>query len=475
MTTELFSLSPADSSGTVPSGEIQLSPEQQTIHDSQLAYLTGKADIAVPFSILKGYAGTGKTTVTNILLRSLIARGLRVGIAAPTHKAVKILKRTGMKGVQYRTVAGWLALKEHKNEQTGEVTFIVDKAKIGEEPIRDIDIMLLDETSMLTKENFDRIVPWIKNHNKLRVAFIGDPLQIPPVKEKDSMPFLYGEKWGALVTTLTTIHRQKQGNPILAYVTYIRENYTSANLEEPVTHLLEDGTGVRVLEQYDEEEEQQILEKHFSDPRFKEDPDFMKVVAWTNDAVDDYNVRVREILYRNRPDFCALMPGEYLIVDKPITLSSKSIITINEELKVLSTQIDKMNFNYTNNEYYPDIAQFKIYKTTVEYFTDNGRKTAVIPIIHEESRADFNQFIAKLVKIAQDSNGRLWRQYFTAREKIAWVKYNYAITCHKAQGSTYENCMVLKGNILNSLNVIERNRILYTAGTRASKTLYIKL
>jgi ATP-dependent exoDNAse (exonuclease V) alpha subunit len=59
------------------------------------------------------------------------------------------------------------------------------------------------------------------------------------------------------------------------------------------------------------------------------------------------------------------------------------------------------------------------------------------------------------------------------RDKLAQVKYNYAITAHKSQGSTYENVIVIEPDIDANSKIVERNRIKYVAYTRAKSLLFI--
>ena len=66
-----------------------------------------------------------------------------------------------------------------------------------------------------------------------------------------------------------------------------------------------------------------------------------------------------------------------------------------------------------------------------------------------------------------------WSTYYVFMEKFAQIKYNYAITVHKAQGSTYTNAVVANYDINSNFSVIERNRIKYTAVTRPKEKLFI--
>jgi exodeoxyribonuclease-5 len=98
-----------------------------------------------------------------------------------------------------------------------------------------------------------------------------------------------------------------------------------------------------------------------------------------------------------------------------------------------------------------------------------------IDILHEDSQMDFNKLANTLKQRAIQKKGKdkSWIVYYNFLRKYADVSYAYAITAHKSQGSTYNTTFVLEDDIDMNLDVIERNRIKYTAYTRSSKKLYV--
>jgi ATP-dependent exoDNAse (exonuclease V) alpha subunit len=67
----------------------------------------------------------------------------------------------------------------------------------------------------------------------------------------------------------------------------------------------------------------------------------------------------------------------------------------------------------------------------------------------------------------------LWVKYYKAQQAFADVAYNYAITAHKSQGSTYKNVFVIEDDIDFNTNIVERNKIKYTSYTRPTDKLFI--
>ena len=68
---------------------------------------------------------------------------------------------------------------------------------------------------------------------------------------------------------------------------------------------------------------------------------------------------------------------------------------------------------------------------------------------------------------------KAWVKYYEFMRQFADVGYNYAITCHKAQGSTYKNVFIIEDDIDTNQNIFERNRIKYTAYTRPTDKLFV--
>jgi ATP-dependent exoDNAse (exonuclease V) alpha subunit len=466
------------------SESITLTGEQQESHDLLLTF--GTADnTAYNYASFTGYAGTGKTTTLTELIKSLDPTKLNIGVAAPTHKAVKVIKQNKIDGVDYRTVHSWLKLKETINFDTGEITYVEDTyQKDVQPPIADMDILIVDESSMLAQDLFVRLGHWRKRTG-LRLIFTGDPAQIPPVKEKMSIAFAKADEWGALSVGLTKVMRQKEGNPILEFATEIRDNL-SAKVLIPRQHTIPEnvefsaGTewaGITLLEE-NSIEEQQILEYFFNAPEFKQNSDYMKVVAWRNSTVRKYNERVRAILYRDEKFLPDYMEGEKLMMQDPYPVSARDILSRNEELEVLSLSISAKRYTYVDEWNGLATENFKCYNATIKYWYNGYEKRAMIPILHEDSSGTYNSLLNKLSQMAKtagyESRKTHWKNFYKLKETFANVTYNYAITGHKSQGSSYDQCLVLKWDIDTNPNVEERNRILYVACSRPRHRLFIE-
>ncbi len=98
-----------------------------------------------------------------------------------------------------------------------------------------------------------------------------------------------------------------------------------------------------------------------------------------------------------------------------------------------------------------------------------------IDILHEDSESYFHVLANKLKKIAIEKRGKekSWIKYYDFIRRFADVSYNYCISCHKSQGSTYNTTFVMEDDINLNHDIIERNRIKYTAYTRSKSKLYV--
>lgn len=484
-----------------------MNPGQQVAHDQIVDYITSKDKSKAMWALI-GYAGTGKTfTLTQIVstLRKTKAnapqaiddlfessRPLRIAMSAPTHKAVRVMKRfaKGLPGVSYATIHSLLGLKE-QIDNNGKVKFVQSKDP-DQIKIETFDVVIIDESSMLADELFNLLVPYVKRG--IRLIFVGDPAQIPPVNHLDSKPFIPAEreKHSIGMVELTDIVRQSMDNPILAYATRIRKAYKTASDFPVQTHVI-DGfdkpmSGLLHVDEDANDTIHELIETYFNCEEFRQDADHMKVICWRNKTVDTFNNMIRKHIYRDQVELPFIMKGEKLIIDAPVVLpNGRILLSNNEEIEVASYDIstatlDYFTMNLINREWIADQPEIslKYYNTFVKYFDEDGtEQEANIRILHESERLRLQGVLneikkaATAVDFASPYRGKLWKSFYAVDRTFAAVKYNYAITSHKSQGSTYNNTMLIDWDIAVNRTVEERNRIRYVASTRARHLLIV--
>lgn len=423
--------------------------------------------------LLEGYAGTGKTFLMGEFF-NYVKKNFRywqIAATAPTNKAVKELKKRGNNSnrIEFATIHKLLGLKE---EITAEGKQIFTTDSFQPVNIDGFNVLVVDEVSMLNDELFVEVQ---RHARSLKIIFVGDPAQIPPVNKVDCIPFTKEgqDKYDIRVALLTEIMRQKNGNPIIEASFEIRQNLVLSNLcISEDTNINDQGNGMICINPtYKEDELRVLLEKHFTSPEFKEDPDFCKVIAWRNRTIDKMNVMIRKMLYGDS-EIKKIMIGEKLLANKPITFQSGPVkiilFTTNEEFEVVSYRIDAKK---SGLKYYDMVVKW----TSI---TGENREIKNVCVLHEDSEVEFNAKVEAMRKHAIGIKDHwlrktAWTDYYNFARQFADVGYNYSISAHKSQGSSYRNVFILEDDININKNVVERNRIKYTAMTRAVDKIYI--
>lgn len=203
---------------------------------------------------------------------------------------------------------------------------------------------------------------------------------------------------------------------------------------------------------------------------YQNDIDFVKVIAWRNVVINKYNELIRTHIFGdNLPKIIA---GDKLIADAPIMEGKKIMISTNDEMEVISATIE--------TEELSELYTLKYYKARVRVFCNDIFNEYMIKIMHEDSDKDFEKILKmqRTLALSHPSGSykakSAWMDYYEFYNHWARVKYSYCVSCHKSQGSTYNTAYVLAWDIMLNPNVLERNRILYTASTRPSHNLYIE-
>jgi len=204
---------------------------------------------------------------------------------------------------------------------------------------------------------------------------------------------------------------------------------------------------------------------------YKSNPD-AKVIAWTNRKVDEYNRYIRRILFGENPPQISI--GERMIVNKPCVASFKDeefLLNTNQELKIESFSNGSIMIPFTDQS-------VKVCQCNVSFIGKSGKsEKGIINVLDDFDRRKFWKEIDALKQDAIKSNfserKQKWEEYYKAMRCVADITYSYAITAHKSQGSTYQECFVDVSNISLNQKTVERNRILYTAITRAKSKLML--
>ena len=463
-----------------------LNSDQRTAFEELRDFIYDKGDDSV--YVLKGWAGTGKTYCVSFLVRYALEvihpthNWYKIGVTGPTNKSVRVIKKTsGLRNnrVTFQTIHKLLGLTE-KITNDGKQEF-VNQGDFKPQ-INSVKLLIIDEVSMLNDDLFHEV---LKYRDKIKIICMGDPAQIPPVGRPDCIPFREELADGYRIKTLDLkqIMRQKEGNAIIDSSVIIRKDLYSDKIAiDNKTKLNEDGEGIEFLNLNLPDTRKgfsDILRQYFVTDEFKKDSEYAKIIAWRNKTVATMNGIIRKTIYGDESEKAKILIGEKLIANNPVIEDSTVILNTNDEFTVERYTIKTENPRFIVSDH-PDAepmeVYLKYYETEVSYLDDADDLVKVwISILHEDSESEFQKVanIMKLRAIQKKGKDKSWVIYYNFLRRYADVNYGYCITAHKSQGSTYSTTFVLDDDIDMNWNIVERNRIKYTAYTRASKKLYV--
>lgn len=430
------------------------------------------------FFTLSGAAGTGKSTIIKKIFEYNLFRKQYVCVSAPTHTAKKIVaKTTGQNGKTIQSLLGLRPDVQVENFLPNFPEFNV----IAPPTIADYKFVVIDEASMINKHLFKLIKELVLNSD-VKVLFVGDEFQIPPVGEELSVVFhdINIEKYH-----LTKVERQQDGNPLMPIYDKIRDNLDNEfSGFERISNINNKGEGVEFFN--NRVEFRKKIMEHFTSKKYKDNPNDTKLIAWTNDAVVKSNLLIRSAIYGDDVDLIEIndvLFGYRTISDK---LNKFNIIENSTSYTVIKRS------GLVENKY----GLFGFDVTLCEEIDDMINDYKKVFIINSSDYNNLHNYAEKHDELRDNAvrNKKLWVQYYNfrresliltdidkfrngvQRQKSDFIKkdldYGWAITAHKSQGSTLNTVFLLENDIMGNWNINERNRILYVAMSRPTKCVY---
>jgi hypothetical protein len=431
--------------------------------------------------LLQGKGGTGKTTIIKKVLDSVREKESVLAIA-PSHKAKKVLDRSinsekKKKPINTITLASALAIK--LDESTGKFEPDIFARQKGRVPIKKASIILIDESSMVSDNLLQEIKQMMSPNAK--IIFMGDRAQLPPVgQETDSKVF--DIKTGY---TLTEKMRQAATSPIINIGTKVSENVESGN---PVIEPIAPSDRVNSTDPISgssikwESSVNNALQEFVEDFRKADgDVNFAKIVTFNNQnhpnpqSVKNLNEKVRARLYGENAATNQFLPGEMLTSYNsysrdpqnpevpPEFNNSEDLIVINSTLRQsvpITITVQSQAKGRRSKQFVFDVENLTLKN-------EDGKTLDNIPVIANSSKEAFKAAVSELFKTDPQMAYRLSAEF-------ADIEYGYAITSHKAQGSTYTNVYVMEDNIMGPSNggsTKAKNQSLYVAVSRPTTKL----
>ena len=422
--------------------------------------------------VLKGYAGTGKTTIVGAIVSNLWKAKKSAVLMAPTGRAAKVI--ANYSGKEAFTIHKKIYFP--KKEKNGGVKFVLQPNKHKN------TIFIVDEASMISDtpgesklfENgslLDDLMQYVYSGHQCKLLLIGDTAQLPPVK-LDLSPAL-DERTLALnynkeVTKmeLDEVVRQEQGSGILANATVLRETLLNTYFDSFKFDLSDYTDIIRLVDGY---EIMDAINDAYSELGKEE----TAIIVRSNKRANLYNQQIRNRILFNEHELTA---GDYLMVVKNnyfwIKPTSDAGFIANgdiiEVLEIFSIQ-ELYGFRFAEVKIrmvdYPKMIPFE----TVLLLDTIAAETPSLPYedsnrLYQEVMKDFESETSKYKKFLKVKGNK----HFNALQ----VKFSYAITCHKSQGGQWDTVFVEQPYLPNGIDK-EYLRWLYTAVTRAKVKLYL--
>lgn len=394
---------------------------------------------------LAGSAGVGKTYLTSYLVEELLKQNLRIGCTAPTHKAVKVLKKhlePYIDDISCSTIHAFLKLKLKPDYNKGIHTLVQDTFTNNTGIPVSVDVLIIDEMSMISENLFTFIKAVVKSGKVKAVLLIGDSMQLTPVDNSSQIVHDADVKQ----YRLTEIVRQAQDNSIIQESVFLRDCIESKQYVPIVDILNQAKENIFIINNYAE----------FVDTYVKDTSD--KILAsYTNNVVNSYN---NEIRYKILGDVPMMIPGETLVLQEAYVQNNKILMNNNDEVVIKSCH------------------KYMDFEKGIEYWEVESVDNPNFYVVDENSLTTWKGYLDNLKKIAISAEGNsrtyAWKKYFAVSSKYLSVKHNYASTIHKLQGSTYENIYIDYEALINSSADLDTlYRLIYVAITRASLNVYL--
>lgn len=456
-------------------------PTQEQAHALEVfaEFLTDRDPHAV--MILRGSAGTGKTTLSGAIVRTLKEIRQKVMLLAPTGRAAKVfslnsgspaytIHRRIYREKSFSGVEGQFNLNDNLYTDT---LFMVDEASM-------IANMGLGGMSFGSGCLLDDLVHFVYQGRNDRLLLIGDKAQLPPVGEEES-PALHAamlEGYGLKVyeCDLNEVLRQSEESGILYNATMIRQMITHDDITQlPKIHFagysdIKPMPGAELIEA-------------LADSYHHVGLDDTIVVTRSNKRANIFNQGIRNMVLDreeelSQGDILMIVKNNYYWMEEERKSNNKlqsndipAFLANGDRAKVLKVRrrIDLYGFRFaTLLLQFPDYGNYEL-EATVLLDTLTSEAPA---LTHEQQEQLFHQIeedyqdiplkADRMKAIRQD-------QFFNALQ----VKFGYAVTCHKAQGGQWAHVYVDQGYMTDDMLNPDYIHWLYTAFTRATEMLYL--
>lgn len=437
--------------------------------------------------LLRGYAGTGKTTLVGALVKTLVSLKQSVVLMAPTGRAAKVFS-------SYAECPAYTIHKRiyRQKSLTDDTTFSLNVN------LSKYTLFIVDEASMVANDGLsstsfgtgrllDDLIQYVYSGEGCRLMLMGDTAQLPPVGEEES-PALSASllaSYGLQVyeKTLTQVMRQLSESGILYCATKIREQLASASEEysSDATTLATSFLGEKeqVFADVSHVRGDELIDS-IESAYSRWGTDDCMIICRSNKRANIYNQGIRSrILYREDElvtgDRIMVVKNNYYWIDRIVREEKQpqplSFIANGDIAVVRRVRRTREMYGFRFADVllrFPDYEDYEL-ETTVLLDTLRSESPS---LTREESERLFENVMEDYIHISQKKE-----RYKQLREdphfNALQIKYAYAVTCHKAQGGQWGAIYLDQGYLPPETSVVDYYRWLYTAFTRATEQVYL--
>lgn len=453
----------------------QPTADQEKALQTFASFLTDRDDRAV--MIMRGSAGTGKTSLSGAIVRTMLRLRQRVVLLAPTGRAAKVF------AVNSGTPASTVHRRIYRQKAL-EGAFSLAPNMLSD------TLFMVDEASMIANEGLpggvfgtgrllDDLIQFVYSGRNCRLMLIGDKAQLPPVGEEESPALnrMMLEGYGLKVyeCDLNEVLRQSQESGILYNATVIRQMITHDDITQlPLIRFK--GFADIVMMPGNE------LVESLANSYYRVGQDETMVITRSNKRANIYNNGIRNMVLDREDelscgDMLMIVKNNYFWTEKERNEAKEALNSIppflanGDRAKVLrvSRHMELYGFRFaTLLLQFPD---YDNYEMSVTALLDTLQSEAPA-LTHEQQEQLFHGVEEDYQDVplkADRMKAIRGDQYFNALQ----VKYAYAITCHKAQGGQWEHVYVDQGYMTDDMLTPDYIHWLYTAFTRAKDKLFL--
>ena len=410
-------------------------------------------------------AGFGKSWMTKHLIEEVVLGNSNYIplLTSMTHSAVDVLKDfTGMDVTTLHSLMGWVPMV---NRDTGEEYLSTPESRKDSkrvEPLNSQTLLIIDEAGLMGSEQL-KLVQNTARMVGARILFVGDHKQCYPVDKDVKVMSIPAYEASDCYLDLTIPKRVDEGDMIYKLSQAYRKSVDGGTQPKLKTMLNTDGSGKGVRHVDDIEE---WAYKAFKAGVRDGNTANIKVLAFTNDRCLNLNRKIRKNVM-GLTDPCPIV-GELMVSNTSITDATNENILIrnNQMLKVATVE---------------RTVSYGLEGAMVQYVDEDGEPVEEIVFVPSSPSALKVRLHALATEAKEhtaekrkDESKLTWQAFFSLKDSVADIRYTYAMTINKSQGTTLKHVLIDLWDVSRCKDKGQAARLAYTAVTRATDYVTIE-